>query len=120
MTEQSGVEPRLYIDGEFVDARSGAVFDNVNPATEEVIGQVADGGPADMDAAIAAARRAFDESAWATDRALRKRCLEQLREGLEKEKESLRQQTVAEAGAPSGGSRSAWRARSRPGTSRCR
>ena len=86
MTEQSGVEPRLYIDGEFVDARSGAVFDNVNPATEEVIGQVADGGAADMDAAIAAARRAFDESAWATDRALRKRCLEQLREGLEKEK----------------------------------
>jgi aldehyde dehydrogenase (NAD+) len=100
MSEISGVEPRLYIGGEFRDARSGAVFDNVNPATEEVIGQVADGGPADMEAAIAAARRAFDESRWALDRALRKRCIDQLREGLEKEKESLRQQTVAEAGAP--------------------
>lgn len=100
MSEISGVEPRLYIDGEFKDSSSGAVFDNINPATEEVIGQVADGAPADMNAAIAAARRAFDESGWATDRALRKRCLEQLREGLEKEKESLRQQTVAEAGAP--------------------
>jgi len=93
-------EGRLFIDGELRDARSGAVYDNVNPATEEAIGAVADAAPADMDAAIAAARRAFDETAWATDRALRRRCLTQLREGLEKEKENLRQQTVAEVGAP--------------------
>jgi aldehyde dehydrogenase (NAD+) len=93
-------EGRLFIDGEFRDARSGAVYDNINPATEQVIGQVADAGAADMEPAIAAARRAFDETSWSTDRALRKRCLVQLREGLEKEKESLRQQTVAEAGAP--------------------
>jgi len=93
-------EGRLFIDGQFHDAQSGAVFDNVDPATEEVIGRVADAAAPDMDAAIAAARRAFDETTWANDRALRKRCLVQLREGLEKEKESLRQQTVAEAGAP--------------------
>lgn len=93
-------EGRPFVDGEFRAARSGAVFDNVNPATEEVIGQVADADAADMEEAIAAARRAFDETGWATDRALRKRCLEQLREGLEKEKENLRQQTVAEVGAP--------------------
>jgi aldehyde dehydrogenase (NAD+) len=93
-------EGRLFIDGEFRDARSGAVYDNVNPATEEVIGQVADAAAADMETAIAAARRAFDETSWSTDRALRKRCLVQLREGLGKEKESLRQQTVAEVGAP--------------------
>jgi aldehyde dehydrogenase (NAD+) len=91
-------EGRLYIDGEFRDARSGAVYDNVNPATEEAIGQVADAEAADMEDAIAAARRAFDETAWSTDRALRKRCLQQLREGLEKE--NLRGQTVAEVGAP--------------------
>jgi aldehyde dehydrogenase (NAD+) len=96
----SNPEGRLFIDGEFRDARSGAVYDNVNPATEEVIGQVADAAAADMEEAIAAARRAFDETGWSTDRALRKRCLEQLREGLEKEKENLRQQTVAEVGAP--------------------
>jgi aldehyde dehydrogenase (NAD+) len=93
-------EGRLFIDGEFRDARSGAVYDNVNPATEEVIGQVADAAAADMEAAIAAARRAFDETSWSTDRAFRKRCLEQLRDGLEKEKENLRQQTVAEVGSP--------------------
>jgi aldehyde dehydrogenase (NAD+) len=93
-------EGRLFIDGAFRDARSGAVYDNIDPATEEAIGQVADGAAADMDAAIAAARRAFDETSWSTDRALRKRCLVQLREGLEKEKESLRQQTIAEVGSP--------------------
>ena len=100
MADFSQPEGRLFIDGEFRDARSGDVYDNVNPATEEVIGQVADADAADMDAAIAAARRAFDETSWATDRALRKRCLVQLREGLEKEKENLRRQTVAEVGAP--------------------
>jgi len=100
MSDFSEPEGRLYIDGEFCAARSGAVYDNINPATEEAIGQVADAGAADMEAAIAAARRAFDETSWSTDRAFRKRCLVQLREGLEKEKESLRAQTVAEVGAP--------------------
>ena len=100
MADFSQPEGRLFIDGEFRAAQSGALYDNINPATEEVIGRVADAGPADMEAAIAAARRAFDETRWSGDRALRKRCLEQLREGLEKEKEALRQQTVAEVGAP--------------------
>jgi aldehyde dehydrogenase (NAD+) len=53
-----------------------------------------------MDAAIAAARRAFDETDWPTNRAFRKKCLRQLQEGLDSEKEHLRLQTVAEAGAP--------------------
>jgi len=100
MADFSKPEGRLYIGGEFRDARSGAVYDNINPATEEAIGQVADADAADMEAAVAAARRAFDETGWSTDRALRKRCLEQLREGMEKEKEHLRPQTVAEVGAP--------------------
>ena len=100
MADFSQPEGRMYIDGKFVEARSGARFANVNPATEEVIGQVADGGLEDMQAAIAAARRAFDTTGWSTDVALRKRCLEQLQQGLEKEKEQLRKQTIAEVGAP--------------------
>src|SRR6202011_1707324 len=56
----------------------------------------------DMDRAIASARRAFDESAWATDRDLRKRCLLQLQEALAKERETLRPQIVAETGTPVG------------------
>jgi aldehyde dehydrogenase (NAD+) len=93
-------ESRMLIDGELVDAASGATFADVDPATEEVIGQVADGGAEDMERAIAAARRAFEESGWAEDRELRKRALRQLHEALAKERETLRPQIVAEAGAP--------------------
>ncbi|PRC46460.1 aldehyde dehydrogenase, partial [Mycobacterium sp. ITM-2017-0098] len=47
-----------------------------------------------------AARRAFDETDWGTNRALRKRCLEQLQDAIESEKESLRTELVAEVGCP--------------------
>jgi aldehyde dehydrogenase (NAD+) len=99
MTEPMG-ERRMLIDGQLVDAASGATYENVNPATEESIGAVADGAPADMDRAIAAARRAFDETDWSTNRELRKACVQQLREALDKHKEELRPQIVAEVGAP--------------------
>ena len=51
-------EHRMLIDGELVEAQDGRRFDNLNPATEEVLGQVADASAADMQRAIAAARRA--------------------------------------------------------------
>jgi aldehyde dehydrogenase (NAD+) len=93
-------EGRLFVDGELRPAASGRTYPNVNPATEQVIGEVADAGPEDADAAVAAARRAFDETGWATDRDLRRRCLTQLWEALDAERETLRPQIVAEAGAP--------------------
>ncbi len=93
-------EHRMLIDGKLVDASSGATFANVNPATEEVIGEVADGTLHDMDAAIDAARRAFDDTTWSTDPALRKRGLMQLHAALDKERETLRGQIVAEVGTP--------------------
>jgi len=93
-------ESRMLIDGKLVTAAGDAVYDNINPATEEVLGQTSDASAADMDAAIAAARRAFDESAWSTDRELRKRCLLQLQAALEEEKEALRAELVAEVGTP--------------------
>ena len=95
-------ESRMLIDGKLVDAEGGKTYDNINPATEAVIGPVADASPADMETAIAAARRAFDETSWATDRAFRKACLTQLKEALEKHKEELRGQIVAEVGTPVG------------------
>ncbi len=93
-------EARMLIDGELVDAASGTTYANINPATEEEIGQVADGGADDMERAIAAARRAFDNSEWASDPELRKRGLRQLQEALANEREMLRPQIVAEVGAP--------------------
>jgi len=90
----------LLIDGKLVPAASGRTFDNVNPATEEVLGVAADAGADDLDAAVAAARRAFDEGSWAADPALRARCLRQLRDALQEAAEELRATTVAEVGAP--------------------
>jgi hypothetical protein len=77
-------ESRMLIDGQLVEAENGRRFSNVNPATEEVLGETADAGHGDMDRAIAAARRAFDTTDWSTDRELRKRCLFQLQEALQR------------------------------------
>ncbi|HVW45234.1 MAG TPA: aldehyde dehydrogenase family protein [Amycolatopsis sp.] len=93
-------EDRMLVDGELTPSASGARYDNINPATEQVLGQTADATAEDMDRAIAAARRAFDATTWSTDGALRKRCLEQLHAALVEEKEALRAEIIAEAGAP--------------------
>jgi aldehyde dehydrogenase (NAD+) len=102
VTDRTEVHPetRMLIDGELVASTTGKTFDNVNPATEEVLGQVADGSADDMHRAIAAARRAFDETDWSTNRALRKRCLEQLQAAIEAEREELREQLILEVGCP--------------------
>ncbi len=101
MTDQhSAGEVRMLIGGELVEAASGKRFENINPATEEVLGEVADASAADMQRAIASAREAFDESDWSTNRALRKRCLEQLQEALESEREAYREELIAEVGTP--------------------
>ena len=102
MTDRVAIEPEtnMLIDGKLVESSTGRTFANINPATEEVIGQVTDGSAEDMRRAIGAARRAFDESDWSTDRELRARCLGQLQDALEAEKEQLREQLVAEVGCP--------------------
>ena len=51
----------LFIDGEFTDAADGRTFQTANPATEERIADVALAGDADVDRAVAAARRAYDD-----------------------------------------------------------
>jgi len=56
---------RLFIDGQWSDAASGATFTTVNPATEEPITTVAEGGAADVERAVAAAERAFASGPWA-------------------------------------------------------
>lgn len=90
----------MLIDGELVDSSSKGRFDNVNPATEEVIGQVADGTLADADRAVAAARRAFDATDWSTNRELRARALLQLQDALDSERELYRQELIDETGMP--------------------
>lgn len=55
---------QLFIDGEYCAAASGQVFDVVDPSNRQVFAQVARGGPDDIDRAVKAARRAFDEGPW--------------------------------------------------------
>jgi aldehyde dehydrogenase (NAD+) len=93
-------EERLLIGGKLVEATGGATYENTNPATEAVIGTAADAGGPDVDAAVAAARQAFDQTSWSTDHPFRIRCLRQLQEQLTKHGDELRQTIVAEVGAP--------------------
>ncbi|MEO6694573.1 MAG: aldehyde dehydrogenase family protein, partial [Ignavibacteria bacterium] len=54
----------LYINGEFRESSDGKTFDAVNPATGEVIAQVAQATIDDTKAAIDAARKTFDSGVW--------------------------------------------------------
>jgi acyl-CoA reductase-like NAD-dependent aldehyde dehydrogenase len=91
---------RLYIDGQWNDATGGATYDIVNPATEEVIARSPNASVKDMQRAIAAARRAFDEGAWTrTTPADRARILRRLIDGLEKRKEEIRSLLIGMAAA---------------------
>jgi len=88
---------RLLIDGKLVEA--GRTFPSLNPATGEVLGHAPDATVGDAEAAVAAARLAFDATAWATDVPHRIRCLEQLHQALADHQEELRDLTIADCGA---------------------
>jgi len=89
----------LFIDGK-LSAGSAGNFPTVNPATEEVLGVAADADATDMDRAIDAARRAFDETDWSRNTELRVRCVRQLQDAMKEHLEELRDLTIAEVGAP--------------------
>ncbi len=98
----------LLINGVLREAEDGRTFPNINPATEQSIGVAPDASVADADAAVAAARHAFDNTAWSRDHEFRAHCLRQLRDGLHAEKELLRQIEIREAGVPVALTHSIW------------
>lgn len=57
-------EPRMLIDGKFVDAKSGKRFETINPANDEVLATVPLGGVEDVDLAVSSAREAFKAGVW--------------------------------------------------------
>jgi aldehyde dehydrogenase (NAD+) len=89
---------RMLIDGKLVAA--DRTYPSVNPATGQVLDHAPDASVADAQAAVAAARRAFDTTSWSTDVELRARCLDQLHRVLTEHKEELRELTIADVGAP--------------------
>ncbi|OMC56739.1 aldehyde dehydrogenase [Mycobacterium sp. IS-836] len=94
---ESQVDRRLLIDGRLVAADQR--FPSINPATGEVLGYAPDAGVGEAEAAITAARRAFDTTSWSTDVELRIRCLDQLHQTLIDHADELRELTIAEVGA---------------------
>ena len=93
-------DERMLIDGELQSTPSGATFDVVHPASEQVAGRATDGTVEDMARAVGAARRAFDETDWSRDLQFRYHCLTQLHEAFERNKERLRRILITEVGCP--------------------
>jgi aldehyde dehydrogenase (NAD+) len=96
-TATRGADRQLLIDGKLLD--TSRTFPSLNPATGNVLGHAPDATAGDAEAAIAAARRAFDETDWSTNTELRIRCLQQLHQALVDHRDELAALTIAEVGA---------------------
>jgi acyl-CoA reductase-like NAD-dependent aldehyde dehydrogenase len=96
-----------HIDGKWVDAADGERFDVFNPATGEVIATAPDSKPADVDAAVAAARRTFDSGTWwpGTPARDRGRILLRASEIIRREHERLARLEALDSGKPIGDAR---------------
>src|SRR5271168_4001592 len=80
----------LFIGGKWQDSVSGKTFETINPATGEPICRVAEGDKADIDLAVAAARKAFEEGPWSKMNASeRGRLLNKLADLIEKHQVEL-------------------------------
>lgn len=90
---------RIYIDGAWAESESKGSIEVLNSGTEEVMGRVPKGAPADADRAVAAARRAFDS--WSQlDREERGKYLQRITEGLQARLGEIGQTVAAEVGMP--------------------
>ena len=97
-----------FIDGNWVPSISGKTFETINPATEEVIANVAEGDAADIDAAVKAARKAFDGGPWRKMNARQRgKLMYRLADLIEEEKDELAALESLDNGKPISDSRSA-------------
>ncbi|MBZ5700758.1 MAG: betaine-aldehyde dehydrogenase [Acidobacteriia bacterium] len=92
---------KMLIDGKWCEAASGKYFDTYNPATGEVLGKVAEGAEQDIDRAVRAARKAFEEGPWpqmsATERG---KLLYKLAEAIREHGEELARIETLNCGKP--------------------
>lgn len=100
--DRLGVKPgRLYIDGQWCDAQDGRQWTHVHPATNEAITTLAIAGAAEVDRAVRAARRAFDEGPWPTMRAReRKRILQRVVDLIYQHADEITQLQTLDNGIP--------------------
>jgi aldehyde dehydrogenase (NAD+) len=92
---------KLLIDNQWVDSASGKTFPTINPATGEVICQVAEADAADVDRAVRAARHAFEKGPWRkTAAAERGRLLNRLADLIERHADELARLESLDNGKP--------------------
>lgn len=93
--------PELFIGGRWSKPVDGQVIEVRNPATREVVGRAAIGGPGDIDAAVSAARRSFNSGVWADAAPTeRRRVLRDAADLLEKRAPELAVSITSELGCP--------------------
>src|SRR5262245_34550681 len=94
-------DQQMFIGGKWVDSASGKTFETINPATGEVICNVAEGDKADIDKAVKAARKAFESGPWPKMPASeRGRLLNKLADAIEKNIEELAALETLDNGKP--------------------
>ncbi|MBS1957663.1 MAG: aldehyde dehydrogenase family protein [Cyanobacteria bacterium SZAS-4] len=94
-------DKQLLIDGKWVNAESGKTFETRNPATDQVIGKVAEGSKADVDKAVKAARKAVEEGPWRKmSTAQRAKLMYKLADLVEKNADQLAQLETLDNGKP--------------------
>jgi aldehyde dehydrogenase (NAD+) len=98
----------MLIDGKWVDSASGKTFETLNPATGEIIAQVAEGDKEDVDRAVKAARKAFETGPWRRmDARERGKCLYRLADLIERHIDELAALETLDNGKPITDSRDA-------------
>ncbi|MBM79493.1 MAG: betaine-aldehyde dehydrogenase [Planctomycetaceae bacterium] len=98
----------MLIGDEWRDSVSGKTFETLNPATEEVLANVAEGDAADIDLAVKAARRAFEDGEWSRmDARDRSACMNRLADLIEADLEELAALETLDNGKPISDSRAA-------------
>jgi phenylacetaldehyde dehydrogenase len=101
VTEFLSKPRKMLIDGKWVDAVSGKTFETYNPATGEVLARVAEGDRADIDQAVKAARKAFENGPWPNiSPAERGRLLWKLSDLLEQHLEEFAELETLDNGKP--------------------
>jgi aldehyde dehydrogenase (NAD+) len=92
---------KMLIDGKWVESASGKTFETPNPATGEALARIAEGDAEDIDRAVRAARRTFDEGTWARLRpADRERILLRIADLIEQHADELAQLETLDNGKP--------------------
>src|SRR3954470_4454212 len=100
-TKRRALQTKMLIDGQWRDSVRGKTFATINPATEEVIAEVAEGDSADIDLAVKAARKAFETGPWARmDARDRGRLLTRLADLVEENLEDLADLETLDNGKP--------------------